>query len=523
VYDVKDDQEGFVGRWKEILEDILELPEALISINLDFYTYGNCFLSVRYPITKMYTCLACNYTAKFSSLPKYEIKENNLSIELCPNCGTLYPTIEIKDVPLKDKSRMRLVRWDPNLIGIRYSHITGESKYEYAIPPGDRNSILAKTLTVEEISKIEQIYITAALSENQKIVVFSDKSIFHMKAPSIAGVDSAWGFPLIMSLTKDLYYMQTLKKANEAVMLGHMVPYRYVFPTSPPDATIPFGGINLAIWRTFMRQELARYRKDPNYISVFPFQVGQGMFGGQGKALLAQAELNEMSKYILAGLGVPQEFIFGGLQWSGTNLSLRMLENEFLRLRKMNLKLIRFIIERVAACQEMPPIKVHFSEFKMADDAQRKQFLVNLNQTGHVSADTMLDEFGLDADDEIQKRMKEVNDIAELRKRELLAQGKAEVEAEIQRNRLMNKYNQELMDQQAMAGQQGAGLELLGQEGAGAAGSTQSKTQGAPQAQQQPQNALPQKQDQQARQVAPTKPATNNPEQKPPRSPSSQT
>lgn len=485
VYDVRKDDQAAMEKWKELLEERLDFPEILITINKNYLTYGNCFISLQKPIKKEVTCGNCGFKTEFRKA-NYVIQDNKIVLKQCPGCGMLNPQTKITDTYIKDVNKLRLRLWNPNRMGIRYNNLTGKTVYEYDISADDRERIKTLKMPPDELCEIEQIYIDTALDPITKVVVFSEDAIYHFKASSLAGFDPAWGFPTMLSLAKDLYYLQTIKKANEAVMMGHMVPFRYLFPKTPAETGIPFGGVNLATWKGFMQKEVSRWIKDPNYIGIFPFEAGNGTIGGQGRSLLSQQEMNEMAKYILAGLGVPYEFLFGGLQWSGTNVSLRMLENEFIRIRKQNLKLVNFIIKSISDWVDgYFPIKVHFSEFKMADDIQRKQELINLYNLSLISMDTLLQEFGFDSSKEIEKRKGEITSISELRKKEMLAKINLDMAAQEEQQKKQIEMQKSMGQQMEQTQQQvGAG------EGEGK-GQGQEVNQAAAQEQQKQQKPLP--------------------------------
>lgn len=447
VYD--DENEDLVDWWKHVLEDILRFPERLSDVYQNFLAYGNVFGSVRFPTRKEAICPHCKSLFDLAS-PHIRLKINkgNLTVEYCPVCQALTPELEIQDTTELDIERVGVILWSPNNIGIDYNKFTGESKYEYAIDPEDKVKISSMMYPKDKLLSINQKYIEAALSKEDRVVVFSNKSIFHMKLPSLAGVDPCWGQPPCLALIKDLYYLQTIKKANEAIMNGYMVPNRYVFPSSDPSTGLPYAGANLAMWRGFITQEMARWKRDPNYIAVFPFSAGQGMFGGQGKSLLAQAEMNEMVKYVLAEFGAPQEFLFGGLQWTGTNVSLRMLENEFLYMRKLGMQFIQFIIDKISISFKKPPIKFHFTDFKMADDLQRKQLMLSLYQAQAISLSTLLGEFDLDVEKELEKRMEEAKDITKVKTLEAQNDMKMQIGLQMEQQRGQQKLQKQMIESQ---------------------------------------------------------------------------
>ena len=158
------------------------------------------------------------------------------------------------------------------------------------------------------------------------------------------------------------------------------------------------------------------------------------------------------AEHIVAGMGVPQEFIFGGLQYSGTNVSMRMLENRFLDYRQSLLHLLRdFIIGRIARSMGWPSIPIEFRRFKMADDLQRLFFFQQLNQAGKVSDRTLLIEADLDPAVEHGYLDTELVKSLETQRRTQVGSAAVSGEAQLVQMRYQNKAQAEGMKSQMRA------------------------------------------------------------------------
>jgi hypothetical protein len=189
--------------------------------------------------------------------------------------------------------------------------------------------------------------------------------------------------------------------------------------------------INLGDWKNKVEQEIVKWRWDPNYKPILPVPIGHQRIGGNGRALMLTQEIRAWSEHIVAGMGVPQEFAFGGLSWSGSNVSLRMLENQFMTYRQMHQHFLQyFLIPHIARFMGWSEIKVNMREFKMADDIQGKQLLLSLNQMKKVSDKTLLSEFGKDALEESKIIERELQRSLELQKTESMYSAK--VQGEVQ-------------------------------------------------------------------------------------------
>lgn len=194
----------------------------------------------------------------------------------------------------------------------------------------------------------------------------------------------------MLPLLKDLFQLQVLKKAQETICLEHILPLRVMFPQAGSGSADPYTSIDLGAWKDQVAQEVSRWKLDRNYIPILPLPIGNQTIGGDGRAMMLTGEIESSSGTILAGLGVPKEFLFGGLTWSGGNASMRLLENSLLRYMEGQCDLLNWVIQQVAAFMEWPLVEASFKPFKMADDLQRKSFDLQLNQMGKLSDTTLM-------------------------------------------------------------------------------------------------------------------------------------
>ena len=86
----KDEDETFlkddktIEKWKNILENSMNIKRVLIQSNMDYYAYGNSIVSVNYPFKRMLKCPKCNQSHTVAGL-EFEMQ--------LPRAGG-YPSIE---------------------------------------------------------------------------------------------------------------------------------------------------------------------------------------------------------------------------------------------------------------------------------------------------------------------------------------------------------------------------------------------------------------------------------------------
>ncbi len=280
-------------------------------------------------------------------------------------------------------------------------------------------------------------------------VALSDQNLFHFKRPTLAEQDMGWGKPLIIHSMGRMFYLYVLRRAQEAIALQRILPLEFIFPQANAQQD-PYQHVNLSTWQGTVQEEIRKWRIDPNYVSVVAVPLGFERLGGDGRALLLGPEIEVTNKEITGGMGVPLEFVFGGLSWSGSSVSLRTLENHFLLYRRLLLRFVNWAKNRVRLYLGMPDVVIGFTEFKMADDIQRKQIVIQLNAANKISDHTMLTELGFDYDDELNMIEKE----AEQRNRIQAITMKAQTEAQGESSIVQARY--QARAQEAFAEAQGA-------------------------------------------------------------------
>lgn len=399
----EDSKESSRKIWERTLTKTLKLKERLMEVNLDRSVYGNCFISIHLPFTRFLTCKKCGNTQPMKRWNwKFLGGSNHFSGD-CPECGHSGP-LKAKDVPFKDLKSVRLIRWNPENIYLKHNDYTGRTTYSYSVPRKLRMAIMRGDRDI--VQDLPLIVIEAV--KKRKMIRFDNRNFKHLKAPTLAEQDQGWGKPIIIHVLKDMFYLYTLRRAQEAIALEHIVPFDLIYPM-PNAQQDPFVHTDLGGWKVQISEAINQHRQDANFKAVIPIPIGFGRLGGDGKALLLSPELNYLTQTIVGGMGLPQEFLFGGLNWTGSSVSLRTLENDFIQNRSELLDLVYWIKDKIRTWMNLPDIEsIRFSDFRMADDIQKNQQLIGLNAQGKVSDQTMLTEIGMDYHQEIQKMIEEV-------------------------------------------------------------------------------------------------------------------
>ena len=239
-------------QWSNFFRKTLKFKKTQVEIGLDRNVYGNCFVSIYYPFRKYLKCQRCGRETRVEH-QKYVFRSFKFTGDC--QCGH-YGEFDAKDIYVRSAEEIRLIRWNPEFITILHNDATGESEYYYQIPATMANDVrMGKRHVIE---KIPQIFIEA-LKDN-KALKFSKDNIHHQRRPTISQKDKGWGLPMLLPVLKDAFYLQILRKAQEAVSIEHVTPLRILFPNSSSVSADPYSTVNLTSWKSQIEAELMRWR-----------------------------------------------------------------------------------------------------------------------------------------------------------------------------------------------------------------------------------------------------------------------
>ena len=398
-------------RAKELFDTHLRMKFVLINISNDFHLYGNSFVSIYRPFVRNLKCKGCRKTYNVEKVD-YEWDPKNFKYLLkCPSCGHR-GNAEVQNLTLRDKTRLQVIRWDPKQIEIEFNPTNGQSRYYYDFPASLKKELKKKKPSPFILNTMPWEYVQAM--RQKKMFRFKHDKIYHLKNPSPAGVSQEWGFPGLLCALKPYFYTAILKKANEAIALERLNPWRILFPQGNGASTDPAMMMNMGKWKNELEVAVKRWRKDPNSIKTSPIPVGVQEVGGNGRALLLHQEIKLEEDNTVTAMGVPLEFHKGGLSNSGGSVTLRMLENVLFTYTDQLERMLQWLANEMSTFMNYPKVEVSLIPFKLVDDVQQKQLIIQLWEAGKVSDTTASEFFDLDFEKERKRILKDSKDTAVL-------------------------------------------------------------------------------------------------------------
>lgn len=403
--------------WKNIMEHKLKILNRTQDLAYTFLTAGNVFCSLYYPIERMMVCDECEEhisQKKFNERHKLrprlvKKKHDEATIKdlyfdgTCPSCKK-HSTFKHKDINIKSPERMNIISWPAVNIALEDDPITGRASYYYSMPTSMRNRIRSGDLDTI-FHQLPEMIISAL---NKKLVKFGQDKVLHIKRKKMDGASTGWGMPILTSAIPDMISLLLLRKGQQRILSDMIFPLRGVVPRQTGnDGNAIYNYVSGSDVSTKIETLLKSHTKNPTDIKYFPIPLDTISAFGEGKQLNLASEIDETSIMAMNSIGVPVEFVKGGLSFATGGASLRVLETQLSDLVNSMEEVANFVAKGVSNLTGKAEVKISITPFKILDDIAEKQTLIGLYQMGKISDHTMAAYFKIDAQAEVEKQMEE--------------------------------------------------------------------------------------------------------------------
>ena len=405
--DVSDDEKE---KYHDFLDQQLNATSFLGLMMRDRLCYGNSFASVVVPFRRFLTC------PKTGDLYPLKVVYNNFNFEFtdkfefvatCPKTGWRGPW-KITDKPREESEHLILKRWSPHEIEILHDPYTDEVSHLWNIPEYYKRMIKKGNLYHLERASQQVLH---AIKHNM-LFKFNKDSIFHMKEPTLAGIrNMGWGLPRSLINFRQLWYVQVLRRYNEAIALDYVIPFRLITPA--PSGGGAAGGIgtqdpmsvyNAGDFRSQIKGMVSRRRRDPAAWQVLPFPVNYQMLGGDAKQLAPTELITQGFETLLNETGTPVEFYQGSLSVQAAPIALRLFESTHSQLVCDANNFLQWLTNSISKIMSWELVDASLKRVTIADDMQKQMSALQLMMGQQLSGTSGLAAVGYDWNTE-QKRI----------------------------------------------------------------------------------------------------------------------
>lgn len=400
---------------KKFLDEDMKLKQDLIACGIDLMIYGQVFVSVYVPFKRMLVCPECKSEFPIevmSSRYKFHANPGDPYFSCkCPKCD-FNGRFNIKDHTVADRDKVRLIRWNPKHMSIAYHPVSGRKKISLDFSRMAKYQTLVKEGNLFYIKDTPWDMIKAICAGSHTTYEFNEDKVYHMAGHTISGLDNfrGWAIPPLLSTFKLAYYIQLLRRYDEAFVLDFIIPFRVMYPKLPASGPTfdPLQVVPMDQFVSRMRTMVERKRRNITDIQVSPFEIGYSLMGGEAKVMSPKDNIDIAMRELLNASGYAAEMYEGNLQLQTAPVAFRIFERRWIDLVDGFNYLIDWVMRCVSSKFEWSSdIKVKLRSVTLADDLERKALGLEAAAGGDISKTTAYAQFGIDFREEQEKVLEE--------------------------------------------------------------------------------------------------------------------
>jgi len=256
--------------------------------------------------------------------------------------------------------------------------------------------------------------------DKKPLYKFDNGQLYHFKEATLSGLPiKGWGIPPVLPNFKLAYYIQILRRYDEAVALDYIVPFRILHPTqSAPGGmnTDPLMSMNMDAFLGHMKSMVKAKRLNMTDIQIAPFPIGYQMLGGEAKMLTPKDLIQSATDELLNAVGFPAELYRGSLQIQAAPTALRLFEKTWSSLVDGYDDIISWVLNKITKYYGWGEMTGSMRSVTLADDLERKALNFQAAAGMDISKDTAFKPMGIDYMAEQRKVVQEQREIQDLQR-----------------------------------------------------------------------------------------------------------
>ncbi len=394
-------------KWKNFLNNTIGAVTTLKSMLNDRMCYGNAFCSMLVPTTRWLICPKCGYSATLEEVytnKAYDFKWQMPNfVATCPCCkvGSGYRGKWVVDDREKEnESEVTVKRWNPHEIEILHDPLTDDVRYLWRIPEDYKKLVREGHLFhLERVTK----EVLEAIRTNTMFRFHKDV-VFHMKEPTLAGiVNRGWGLPRVLYNFRQIWYVQVLRRFNEAIALDYVVPFRIITP-APAQGSTGKGGMATdpllmysgGDFRSQAKKMIRAHSRDPGALQVMGFPVNFQMFGADANKLAPRDLMDQGMETLLNDSGAPVELYNGSLQLQSAPVALRLFESTWRHLVYDANMMLQWLVRQTTQLMQWESVEATLKRVTIADNLEQQMMAAQMMMQNQLSGTTVFRDFGYD-------------------------------------------------------------------------------------------------------------------------------
>lgn len=453
VEDVDDEK---TEQYREYFTEHLDSLTSLRKLFNDKDCYGNGFASLLIPFQRILSCKTCGFQLTirhwYDYAPSQFHHHGSTFTVTCPRCKARGPA-RVDDKTSTDYREYRIKHWSPLEMEIRHDLFTDDVIYRWRIPETYRHDLSRHGRDAIWHLERQPLEVLDAIHTNS-LYEFHPGVIFHAKDPSVSGLQlRGWGVPRVFCNYRQLYYVQVLRRFNEAIGIDYVIPIRLITPAPRTagqtfsDGVDPSELVDPITMKSHFNRIMRNRRQNPTGWEFMPFPVEYRVLGGDANQLAPSELINRANEDLLLETGMPVELWKGSLQFQAAPVALRLFQANHSHIPFQANKFLMFVMEQSHLALNWDRCKASLRRVDLADDIEKHQLALALMPQGFIAPSTVVNSLGHNFRQEVRRALEDQQEVAELTKEKQEEMEKTEMASQV--------FGPSVMQQMMAGGQPG--------------------------------------------------------------------
>lgn len=399
-------QNNYVYKFFTKMCEDMKLFKTLIEITHEYYLFGNAFIFAEEDDWKE------SIEPDELSTKREEAKQRS---------QLLKDKYDISDKNPLFKGWKKLLILPPDQVRVRKLPLTDEVAIEY-MPDPETRKFLTSDVPLDPTDPTKKLDYSISRELREKVrqsgVIPLDTDpntgshVYHLARKK--SQYEPLGVSIVERCINTLILMDKLRQAQTSIASRHMTPMRIVWAEDLNTDDVD----NL-------REQVDLALVDPDFSIVANYEIHWEEMGSSGRLLDVEAEMESSLNRLLAGLGVTREVLTGEGTYTGSRISLEIMNTMYLLFREVIQDYIEnYLFKPIARKKGFVEYddygnevllypRLSFTRLAIRDNEQFFDAAFQLYQKGSISVDLILDILNIDPDstrDKIERDLFTVND-----------------------------------------------------------------------------------------------------------------
>jgi len=387
-------------KFETFMTNRLRVTDQLANLGDDLMCYGNSLSSIVIPFRRFLVCKETRFEQPIEQA-RWEFKEFKWRL-FHPKLKRWCDAYHIDRRSLEEE-KIKVRRWSPREIKLQYHPWSQRYTYYWDVPPYIKNEVRRGNPYYIQDMPWE---IIQTIQKNE-VFKFNPGIVYHMKEDVVSGfLSHGWGISRMLSSFAQAWYIQILKRYNEALALDYVVPFRVITPAAGKNSreADPLLHMSTSSFTQKVNGMIRQHRIDPATWHTTPFPLEYQSLGGEANQMSTPDLIDKATDELLNSIGIPAELYRGSLQMQAAPMALRLFQQTWPHMVSSFNGWLDWSSSTICGAMSWDKPEVcRLQPVTLADDVELRQIWLQLASSNMISRNTAFAPWGIDANNEQKK------------------------------------------------------------------------------------------------------------------------